>query len=57
MPSTYAPPFDPEQFPTVRADWRRRTGLTDPAVIAAAVQQRVGGSEVLEPSYADFFRG
>jgi hypothetical protein len=55
--SAYAPPFDSSQLPTSRADWRRRTGLTDPAIIAAAVEQRVHGSERREPRYVDFFVG
>lgn len=56
MSSTYAPPARPDQLPTNRADWRRRTGLTDPAVVAAYVTRRLSADPFgNEPKYADFF--
>lgn len=54
MPSTYAPPARLDEHPTTREAWRRRTGLTDPAVMARAVQRRVAAVPG-EPRYADFF--
>lgn len=51
---TYAPPVAVDQLPTSSAEWRLRTGLTDPVVIAAAVLARCGGLGA-EPAYADFF--
>lgn len=54
MPSTYAPPARFDEYPTTRETWRRRTGLTDPAVIARAVQRRVAAVPG-EPRYVDFF--
>lgn len=54
MPSTYAPPARLDEYPTTREAWRRRTGLTDPAVMARAVQRRVAAVPG-EPRYADFF--
>jgi hypothetical protein len=56
MVTTYAPPARTDQLPTSRDDWHRRTGLTDPVVIAAFIARRLEtGPVVREPSYADFF--
>ncbi|WP_186377203.1 hypothetical protein [Curtobacterium pusillum] len=44
-----------DELPSTTAEWRRRTGLTDPAVLAANVRLRTAGHGI-EPSYADFFR-
>ncbi len=53
--TTYAPPMSADELPSTTAEWRRRTGLTDPAVLAANVRLRTAGHGI-EPSYADFFR-
>lgn len=54
MLSTYSPPARADELPTTRDAWHRWTGLTDPAVIAAAVRRRVAAVPG-EPRYADFF--
>ena len=57
MRTTYAPPAHPDQLPTSSTDWRRRTGLTDPRIIAAYVTRRAAGTAFdADPTYADFFR-
>lgn len=56
MGSAYAPPFDGAVLPRTREEWRRRAGLTDPAVLATAVRHRICAGETDNPSYADFFR-
>jgi hypothetical protein len=53
--TTYAPPMRADELPASKAEWRRRAGLTDPAVLAANVRLRTSGNGT-EPSYADFFR-
>jgi len=52
---TYLPPVRADHLPTSSAEWRRRSGLTDPVVLAATVARRSGGF-TREPVYADFFR-
>lgn len=54
MLSTYSPPIRADELPTTRDAWHRRTGLTDPAVIAAAVRRRLAAVPG-EARYADFF--
>lgn len=54
MLSMYAPAVHPDELPTTRAAWHRRAGLTDPAVLALAVQRRID-SVPSEPRYVDFF--
>lgn len=56
MLSTYSPPIRADELPTTRDAWHRRTGLTDPAVIAAAVRRRLAAVPG-EARYADFFHG
>lgn len=54
--TTSAPPIGVDELPRSTSDWRRRSGLTDPAVISARAHLRSGGSPVGNPLDTDFFR-